>query len=132
MSRIIIKTTEKSKLTDLPGYWPKIRGETGASRAAACAAEGGEYNKDSDPPVGDLHRNPQPTNDDPGRAAEMLKTCEKLECDVVGLQETRPYGKKTFVRQGYAVYCSGVLTAGECGGEREQKGQQRGVALAVT
>ena len=114
-----MKTTKKSKLTDLPGYWPKIRGETGASRAA----EGGEYNKDSDPPIGDLHRNPQPTNDDPGRAAEMLKTCEKLECDVVGLQETRPYGKKTFVRQGYAVYCSG---------EREQKGQQRGVALAVT
>ena len=83
----------------------------------------------------------------------MLKTCEKLECDVVGLQETfvrQGYAvycsgvtceklecdvvglQETFVRQGYAVYCSGVLTAGECNGEREQKGQQRGVALAVT
>ena len=61
-----------------------------------------------------------------GRALHVLSVYDRLECDVVGLQETRRSGHSAFTQAGYLVYCSG-----ECGGDNGGKKEQGGVGLAV-
>ena len=61
-----------------------------------------------------------------GRALDVLNVCDRLGCDVIGLQETRRSGHSAFSQAGYFVYCSG-----ECGGENGGKKAQSGVGLAV-
>ena len=51
---------------------------------------------------------------------------DRLECDVIGLQEIRRSGHSTFIQVGYLVYCSG-----ECSDENGGKKGQGGVGLAV-
>ena len=52
--------------------------------------------------------------------------CDRLGCDVIGLQETRRSSHSTVTQAGYLVYYSG-----ECGGENREKKRQGGVGLAV-
>ena len=61
-----------------------------------------------------------------GLALDVLSVYDRLECDVIGLQETRRSGHSAFSQAGYLVYCSG-----ECGGENGGKKGQGGVGLAV-
>ena len=61
-----------------------------------------------------------------GPALDVLSVCDRLGCDVIGLQETRRSGQSVFSQAGYSVYCSG-----ECGGENSRKKRQGGVGLAV-
>ena len=61
-----------------------------------------------------------------GRALDVLSVYDRLECDVIGLLETRRSGHSAFSQTGYSVYCSG-----ECGGENGGKKGQGGVGLAV-
>ena len=43
-----------------------------------------------------------------GYAEVLLKKCKVLDCDVIGLQETRRPGRTEFAAAGYRVFCSGV------------------------
>ena len=43
-----------------------------------------------------------------GHAEVILKTCEDAGCDMIGLQEVRRDGQKTFTAAGYVVFCSGA------------------------
>ena len=61
-----------------------------------------------------------------GRALDVLSVCDRLGCDVIGLQETRRSGHSAFSQAGYLVYFSG-----ECGGENGGKKGKGGVGLAV-
>ena len=61
-----------------------------------------------------------------GRALDVLSVYDRLECDVIGLQETRRSGHSAFSQAGYLVYCSS-----ECGGKNGGKKGQGGVGLAV-
>ena len=61
-----------------------------------------------------------------GRALDVLSVCDRLGCDVIGLQETCLSGHSAFSQAGYLVYCSG-----ECGDENGGKKGQGGVGLAV-
>ena len=61
-----------------------------------------------------------------GRALDVLSLCDRLGCDVLGLQETRRSGHLAFSQAGYLVYCSG-----ECGDENGGKKGQGGVGLVV-
>ena len=61
-----------------------------------------------------------------GRALDVLSVYDRLECDVIGLQEARRSGHSAFSQAGYLVYCSG-----ECGDENGGKKGQGGVGLAV-
>ena len=61
-----------------------------------------------------------------GRALDILTVCDRLGCDVIGLQETRRSGDSAFSQAGYLVYCSG-----ECGDENGGKKGQGGVGLTV-
>ena len=61
-----------------------------------------------------------------GLALDVLSVYDRLECDVIGLQETRRSGHSAFSQAGYLVYCSG-----ECGGENGGKKGQGEVGLAV-
>ena len=61
-----------------------------------------------------------------GRALDVLSVCDRLGCDVIGVQETRRSGQSAFSQAGYLVYCSGV-----CGGENGGKKGEGGVGLAV-
>ena len=62
-----------------------------------------------------------------GRAVDVLSVYDRLECDVIGSQEThRRSGHPAFTQAGYSVYCSG-----ECAGENGGKKGQGGVGLAV-
>ena len=56
----------------------------------------------------------------------FLSVYDRLECDVIGLQETRRRGHSAFTQACYSVYCSG-----ECDGENGGKKGQGGVELAV-
>ena len=51
-----------------------------------------------------------------GRALNALSVCNRLGCNVIGLQETRRSGYSAFSQAGYWVYCSG-----ECGDENGGK-----------
>ena len=57
---------------------------------------------------------------------DVLSEYDQLECDVIGLQETRRSGHSAFSPAGYLVYCSG-----ECGGGNGGEKVQDGVGLAV-
>ena len=61
-----------------------------------------------------------------GRTLNVLSVCDRLGCDVIGLQETRRSGHSAFSQAGYLVHCSG-----ECGDENGGKKGQGGVGLAV-
>ena len=61
-----------------------------------------------------------------GRALDVLSVCDRLRCDVIGLQDTRRSGHSAFSQDGYLVYCSG-----ECGDENGGKKGQGRVGLAV-
>ena len=61
-----------------------------------------------------------------GRATEVLGVDQEMDCDIVGLQETRRSGRSAFLQAGYVVYCSG-----ESGGDGEGKKSQCEVGLAV-
>ena len=61
-----------------------------------------------------------------GRTLDVLSVCDRLGCDVIGLQETCRSGHSTVTQAGYLVYYSG-----ECGGENREKKGQGGVGLAV-
>ena len=43
-----------------------------------------------------------------GHAKVLLQKCKMLDCDVIGLQETRRPGRTEFAAAGYRVFCSGV------------------------
>ena len=59
-----------------------------------------------------------------GHAEVLLQKCKVLDCDVIGLQETRRPGRTEFAAAGYRVFCSGVDgNSGRAG--------QHGVGLAV-
>ena len=66
-----------------------------------------------------------PLRDVVGPAMRMLlQKCKVLDCDVIGLQETRRPGRTEFAAAGYRVFCSGVDgSTGRAG--------QHGVRLAV-
>ena len=51
---------------------------------------------------------------------DIIVVCRQIQCDIVGLQETRRDGQDGFTAAGFTVYCSG---AG--GGGAEAKGQHR-------
>ena len=54
----------------------------------------------------------------------LLQKCKVLDCDVIGLQETRRSGRTEFTAAGYRVFCSGVDgSSGRAG--------QHGAGLAV-
>ena len=59
-----------------------------------------------------------------GHADVLLQKCKVLDCDVIGLQETRRPGRTEFAAEGYRVFCSG-----EDG--RSGRAGQHGVGLAV-
>ena len=59
-------------------------------------------------------------------AAEILGVYQKMDCDIIGLQETRRSGQSALLQAGYVVYCSG-----ESGGDGEGKKGQGGVGLVV-
>ena len=61
-----------------------------------------------------------------GRAAEVLDVYQEMDCDIIGLQETRRSGQSALLQAGYVVYCSG-----ESRGDGEGKKGQGGVGLAV-
>ena len=59
-----------------------------------------------------------------GHAEVLLQKCKMLDCDVIGLQETRRPGRNEIAAAGYRVFCSGVDgSTGRAG--------QHGVGLAV-
>ena len=59
-----------------------------------------------------------------GHAEVLLQKCKVLDCDVIGLQETRRPGRTEFAAAGYPVFCSGIDgSTGRAG--------QHGVGLAV-
>ena len=59
-----------------------------------------------------------------GHAEVLSQKCKVLDCDVIGLQETRRQGRTEFAAAGYRVFCSGVdWSTGWAG--------QHGVGLAV-
>ena len=59
-----------------------------------------------------------------GHAEVLLQKCKVLDCDVVGLQETRRPGRTEFAAAGYRVFCNGVDgSTGRAG--------RHGVGLAV-
>ena len=60
-----------------------------------------------------------------GHSEVIMKVCQELGCDVVGLQETRRDGHSTFTAAGYTIFCSGAD-----GSKHERKGTH-GVGLAV-
>ena len=41
-----------------------------------------------------------------GRALHISSVYDRLECDVIGLQETRRSGHSAFTQAGYLVYCT--------------------------
>ena len=43
-----------------------------------------------------------------GHAEVLSQKCKVLDCDVIGLQETRRPGRTEFAAAGYRVFCSGV------------------------
>ncbi|CAN0222163.1 unnamed protein product, partial [Ascophyllum nodosum] len=43
-----------------------------------------------------------------GHTEVLLQKCKVLDCDVIGLQETRRPGRTEFTAAGYRVFCSGV------------------------
>ena len=43
-----------------------------------------------------------------GHAEVLLLKCKVLDCDVIGLEETRRPGRTEFAAAGYRVFCSGV------------------------
>ena len=61
-----------------------------------------------------------------GRTLDVLSVYDRLECDVIGLKETRRSRHSAFSQAGYLVYCSDG-----CGGENDGKKGQGGVGLAV-
>ena len=61
-----------------------------------------------------------------GRAAEVLDVYQEMDCDIIGLQETRRSGQSALLQAGYVFYCGG-----ESGGDGEGKKGQGGVGLAV-
>ena len=60
-----------------------------------------------------------------GRAAEVLDVYQEMDCDIIGLQETRRSGQFALLQAGCVVYCSG-----ESGGDAEGMKGQGGVGLA--
>ena len=60
-----------------------------------------------------------------GHSEVILKVCQELGCDVIGLQETRRDGQSTFTAAGYTVFRSGAD-----GSKYERKGTYS-VGLAV-
>ena len=61
-----------------------------------------------------------------GHSEVILRVCQELGCDVIGLEETRRDGQSTFTAAGYTVFCS------EAGGSNyEKKKATHGVGLAV-
>ena len=59
-----------------------------------------------------------------GHAEVLLQKCKVLDCDVIGLQETRRPGRTELAAAGYRVFCSGIDgSTGRAG--------QHGVGLAV-
>ena len=57
-------------------------------------------------------------------AEVLLQKCKVLDCDIIGLQETRRPGRTEFAAAGYRVFCSAVDgSTGRAG--------QHGVGLAV-
>ena len=59
-----------------------------------------------------------------GHEEVISQKCKVLDCDVIGLQETRRPGRTEFAAAGYRVFCSGVDgSSGRAG--------QHGVGLAV-
>ena len=61
-----------------------------------------------------------------GRAEEVLHMYQDMDCDIIGLQETRRSGQSALLQGGYVVSCSG-----ESGGGGEGEKSQGGVGLAV-
>ena len=59
-----------------------------------------------------------------GHAEMLLQKCKVLDCDVIGLQETRRLGRTEFAAAGYRVFCS--RKDGSSG-----RAGQHGVGLAV-
>ena len=60
-------------------------------------------------------------------AAEVLGVYRVMDCDIIGLQETRRNGQSALLQAGYyVVYCMS-----ESGGDKEGKKGQDGVGLAV-
>ena len=45
----------------------------------------------------------------------ILKTCEGVGCDIIGLQEVRRDGQSAFPAAGYVVFCSGAREKGNHG-----------------
>ena len=43
-----------------------------------------------------------------GHSEVILKVCQELGCDVIGLQETTRDGQSTFTAAGYTIFCSGT------------------------
>ena len=59
-----------------------------------------------------------------GHAEVLLQKCKVLDCDIIGLKETRRPERTEFAAAGYRVFCSGVDgSTGRAG--------QHGVELAV-
>ena len=61
-----------------------------------------------------------------GRVGEVLGVYQEMDCDTIGLQETRRSGQSALLQAGYIVYCRG-----ESGGDGEGKKGQGGIGLAV-
>ena len=61
-----------------------------------------------------------------GRSAEVLDVHQDMDCDIIGLQETRRSGQSALLQGGYVVSCSR-----ESGGDGEGEKGQGGVGLAV-
>ena len=51
-----------------------------------------------------------------GHAEVILKTCEDEGCDIIGLQEVRRDGQRSFTAAGYVVFC----------GSRRRKAREEG------
>ena len=59
-----------------------------------------------------------------GHTEVLLHKCKVLDCDVIGLQQTRTPGRTGFAAAGHRVFCSGV-------DESTGRAGQHGVGLAV-
>ena len=60
-----------------------------------------------------------------GHSEVILKLCQELGCDVIGLQETRRDGQSAFTAAGYTVFCSGAEDS------KHERKRTHGVGLAV-
>ena len=60
-----------------------------------------------------------------GHSEVILKVCQELGCDVIGLQETRRGGQSTLTAAGYTVFCSGAEDS------KHERKRTHGVGLAV-